>query len=47
MVFSYNEDYVIGTDASNNMIVVWDSQTGEIMRKIKSNRSVLYNNIVS
>lgn len=35
MVFSYNEDYVIGTDCTSNSIVIWDSQTGEIMRKLK------------
>ena len=36
MVFSNNEDYVIGTDAVNHTIVIWDSQTGEVMRKMKS-----------
>ena len=35
MVFSNTEDYVIGTDAINHSIIIWDSQTGEIMRKMK------------
>ena len=35
MQFSSNEDYVIGTDSSSNGIVVWDSLSGEVMRRIK------------
>ncbi|KAJ3304046.1 cleavage stimulation factor, 3' pre-RNA, subunit 1 [Kappamyces sp. JEL0829] len=35
MVFSHNEDYVIGVDAKTNSIIIWDSQTGDIFRKIK------------
>ncbi|KAI8892317.1 WD40-repeat-containing domain protein [Globomyces pollinis-pini] len=35
MSFTYNEDFVVGTDASNHSICIWDSQTGEIVKRIR------------
>ena len=35
MVFTYNEDFVVGTDCSNDSIILWDFNTGEISRRIR------------
>ncbi|KAJ3022540.1 cleavage stimulation factor, 3' pre-RNA, subunit 1 [Thoreauomyces humboldtii] len=39
--FNYNEDYVFSTDEADSSIVVWDSKTGAIMRKIPAHMAPL------
>ena len=35
MVFNYNQDFIVGTDCTNDSIAMWDFNTGEIARRIR------------
>ncbi|KAJ3323161.1 cleavage stimulation factor, 3' pre-RNA, subunit 1 [Boothiomyces sp. JEL0866] len=36
MTFSYNEEYIIGSDSSNHTICVWNSRNGELCKRIRN-----------
>ncbi|KAF9083957.1 cleavage stimulation factor, 3' pre-RNA, subunit 1 [Mortierella sp. AD031] len=40
-VFSYNEDYVFGSDESNNTIVCWDSRSGNLLKRYVGHQGLI------
>jgi len=39
--FSFNEDFILSSDESNNACVVWDTRTGELVQRLTGHNGVV------